>query len=198
MVRLRPWWQHALGGVVLALFGWWAFVRGTRVPLLGWIDLAIHEFGHLWTMVFPDIVSAAMGSGTQVLVPLLLAGVFLLRERDVLGGALCLGWAATSLQDASVYIGDAPYQRLPLIGGYHDWDRVLGFHLDALDAADELARVVWTCGLLLLLAAAALLAWAGWASWSGGDAGAAAATDEAPEGLPSSWSLPATRRGPRA
>src|SRR3712207_2213091 len=107
----RPRWQYGAGAAAVALMGVFAFVRGTRVPLLGWIDLAIHEFGHVWTAPFPDVVTAAMGSGTQVCVPLLLAGAFLVRNRDLLGFGLCAAWAATSLQDASTYIADAPYQR---------------------------------------------------------------------------------------
>lgn len=113
--------RYLAGLPVLALLGVNAFVRGVRVPLLGWIDLAIHEAGHVLALPLPDIGMAAMGSGLQVGMPLLFVVVFWLRERDVLGAALCLGWAGTSFQDASVYIADAPYQRLPLIGGEHDW-----------------------------------------------------------------------------
>ena len=39
---------------------------------------------------------------------------------------LCLAWAGTSAHEASIYIADAPYERLELIGGYHDWAFVLG------------------------------------------------------------------------
>lgn len=149
--------RYLAGLSVLALMGVNAFVRGVRVPLLGWIDLAIHEAGHVFAIPLPDIGMAAMGSGLQVMVPLLLAAVFWARERDVLGTSLCLGWAGTSFQDASLYIGDAPYQRLPLIGGEHDWAWVLGPRgLDRLEAADELARAAWTTGLVLWAVALAL------------------------------------------
>ena len=104
---------------LLCLLGFQAFVRGVRVPLLGWIDLAIHEAGHLFFMPLPDLGTAAMGSGFQVFVPLFLAAAFWWREHDPLGTAVCLGWAGTSMQDASVYIADAPTQSLQLIGGLH-------------------------------------------------------------------------------
>lgn len=149
--------RYVAGLPVLALMGVNAFVRGVRVPLLGWIDLAIHEAGHVLAFPLPDLGMAAMGSGLQVLVPLLFAAVFWLRERDVLGTALCLGWAGTSLQDASLYIADAPFQRLPLIGGEHDWAWVLGPRgIDQLAWADELARVAWLAGLASWVAGAAL------------------------------------------
>lgn len=153
--RLRG--RYVAGLPVLALMGVNAFVRGVRVPLLGWIDLAIHEAGHVLAFPLPDIGMAAMGSGLQVAMPLLLAAVFWLREHDVLGTALTLGWAGTSLQDASVYIADAPYQRLPLIGGEHDWAWILGPRgVDQLAWADDLGRLAWATGLLLWLAGTAL------------------------------------------
>jgi hypothetical protein len=155
----RDWWQargrYLAGLVLLAFFGLQAFVRGVRVPLLGWIDLAIHEAGHLFAIVLPDLLTAAAGSGFQVFVPLFLAGVFWFKERDALGTAVGLGWAGTSLQDASVYVADAPFQRLQLIGGEHDWAFVLG-RLGRLDLADDLARAVWVGGLLVWLLAVGL------------------------------------------
>jgi hypothetical protein len=149
-----------VGGVfVCLLFGWIAFVRGARVPLLSLVDLGFHELGHFLTYPFPDVVTAMMGSVTQVAVPLGVALYFLLLRRDLLGGGVCLAWAATSAQDASVYIADAPTQALPLLGeGIHDWAFVLGrFH--ALDAAGTIAAGVKAFGLALLFAGFALCAW---------------------------------------
>lgn len=149
--------RYVAGLAVLALMGFNAFVRGVRVPLLGWIDLAIHEAGHVFAFWLPDIGMAVMGSGLQVVVPVFLAAVFWLREHDPLGASLCLGWAGTSFQDASVYIADAPFRRLPLIGGEHDWAWVLGPRgIDQLAWADELARTAWAIGLLLWVAGVTL------------------------------------------
>ncbi len=135
------------------MFGFYAFVRGTRVPLLGLVDLGFHELGHLLTYPLPDVITAAMGSITQVLVPVGLALYFLIVRRDLLGGGVCLAWAATSAQDASVYIADAPFQRLQLIGGEHDWAFVLGpEHLNMLGSAHTIAAVVKGVGMLFLFA----------------------------------------------
>jgi hypothetical protein len=152
-------WRYAVGGLVCLVFGWFAFVRGTGVPLLGLVDLGFHELGHLVTYPFPDMVTAMMGSVAQVAVPLGIALYFLLIRREPLGGALCLAWAATSAGSVSTYIADAPRQSLPLLGeGIHDWAFVLG-RLHALDRASAIAVSVKAFGLVLLFAGFAICVW---------------------------------------
>lgn len=179
----RRWWHHVAGAPVLLAFLWWPFVRGGRVPVLGWLDLAVHEFGHVATLLLPRVVNLAMGSGIQVALPLAIAAGLWWRSRDPLGAGLALGWAGTSAQDASSYIADAPTQALPLIGGVHDWATLLGpQHLDALWAADDLARLTWVAGLVMVLAASTLVGWHGWLAWQ-------SRADEAhPADLPLGWS----------
>jgi hypothetical protein len=150
--RYRPAaWCAAL--VWCALAGWFAFVRGTRVPLLSGVDLGFHELGHLIMYIFPinQVLTAAMGSIMQCAVPTGLAAYFWFRRDDALSASVCSAWAATNFQDASVYIADAPYQRLELIGGEHDWAFVLGpQHFDRLQDAHAIATVVRTAGMILL------------------------------------------------
>jgi hypothetical protein len=154
----RNTWRWLVGLAACGALGWWAFVRGTRVPLLSLVDLGFHELGHLLTYWLPDVITAMMGSINQVLVPVALAGYFLWR-RDRLAAGLCLAWAGTSAQAASVYVADAPYQALPLIGGEHDWAFVLGpEHFDVLNRAGLIASYVKGVGLLLWLAGTALCA----------------------------------------
>ena len=58
---------RSLAGITACLtLGYFAFVKGTRVPLLGGVDLGFHELGHLLTYVFPDVITASMGSITQI------------------------------------------------------------------------------------------------------------------------------------
>lgn len=148
-----PLWRDVGGAIACAALGLIAFAGDRRVPLLGWIDLAIHEFGHVATYVLPDLVTAMMGSIAQVAVPLLIAAYFLWR-RELVSGMLCLAWAGTSARDASVYIADAPYERLELIGGMHDWAFALGPEgFGALDRAAAVASVVHGAGLVLIVAA---------------------------------------------
>ena len=128
-------------------------MRDDSVPVLSLIDLAFHEFGHFATYVFSEPVTAIMGSVAQVAFPLAIAGYFAFRMRDWLAAALCLAWAGTSAQNVSVYIADAPYEELELLGGEHDWAYLLGPEVwDRLDDAESIAGTVDTLGILLLLA----------------------------------------------
>jgi hypothetical protein len=165
---------YVVAGLLVAMTLVWPFVRGLRVPLLGFVDLAVHEAGHVLFLWAPNDVMLAMGNGFQALVPLVFAFTFVVVHRDLAGGAATLGWAAAALQDASVYIADAPYRRLPLLGpeSSHDWWQLLGGH-GWLDAADGLSRVVWLAGLVVwLLAVVVLGVGVRWdAAWRAGQRG---------------------------
>jgi hypothetical protein len=153
-------WRFAAGALGCTVLGWFAYVHGTRVPLLGLVDLGFHELGHLLTYWLPDVVTAAMGSITQVGVPIGLASYFLWGRQDTVAAAVCLAWAATSARDAAIYVADAPYQRLELIGGEHDWAFVLGpSHLNLLDRAHLIAAMVNGAGIVMLFASVGLCAY---------------------------------------
>jgi hypothetical protein len=142
-----------------ALCGWFAFVGSQRVPLLSMADLGFHELGHLVTYILPinEVLTAAMGSIMQIAVPLALAAYFGWYRRDPLPMVGCLAWAATNFQDVSVYMADAPFQRLQLIGGEHDWAFVLGPDgFDRLQQAEHYASIVRGVGVLVLLTAICL------------------------------------------
>lgn len=149
---------------VIGLLAWFPVVAGSRVPLLGFFDLGMHELGHLVTMPLPQPLTAAAGSLTQILVPLGLAAYFLLRRRELLSAALCVAWCGANLYDVAVYVADAPYQRLPLLGGdnvIHDWAYLLGPDvMNALSSADELALALRGLGIVAFLTATGIALWA--------------------------------------
>lgn len=138
-----------------------AFVLGRDVPVLGLVDLGFHELGHLVTAPFGRTFSFFMGSGMQILVPAGLAGYFGLLRHDEMAAGLMVVWMGTSMQDVSVYVGDAPFQLLPLIGGEHDWAYLLG-HWGVMNRAEDLAGMVWTLGLLAAIAGLAWIVYEGW------------------------------------
>jgi hypothetical protein len=147
--------SYLSAGVVLFL-GWFAFVRDERPPILGHVSFGVHEFGHLLFSWSPKFTYVLMGNGTETLLPLAAGAAFVWYQRDWVAGGLCLAWSATTMQDAAVYIGDAPYQALPLFpeGAQHDWAYLLGpEQLDRLAWADELSTVVRGTGIACLVAA---------------------------------------------
>jgi hypothetical protein len=151
-------WKYFVGAIACVVLGLLGFTGDDRVPLLAFIDLGIHESGHLFTMWLPDMVMFMAGSVAQIAVPLVLAGYFFVRRHDVVGGALCLAWAGTSANQTSVYIADAPTEELQLVGGgIHDWATILGPEgFDAIQSADAVASAVSTAGAILVIAGAAL------------------------------------------
>lgn len=132
--------------------GTWSLLADADVPLLVYADLGFHELGHLIGYVVgpPEWVTAIAGTGMQVAVPLGAAVFLAAWRRDPFGATACLAWAATSLRNGAVYVADAPYERLPLIGGEHDWAYLLGEHWNALDAADDIAAGMRFAGWALL------------------------------------------------
>jgi hypothetical protein len=149
-------WRGLAAAAACAALGLLAFGRDARVPLLGWIDLCVHEAGHVATMLAPPLVTAMAGSIAQVALPLALAAAFWLVRGEPLSAMLCLAWAGTSAHDAAAYIADAPHERLALIGGTHDWAYALGPEgLDALAAAGAIAGVVRGAGFLMVVVATA-------------------------------------------
>ena len=159
MPRVTEWksvavWQVGLCLAWCTFVGWWAFVRDDRIPVLTFVNLGFHELGHLVCYLVPlvgTVVTASAGSVMQCLVPLGLGIYFVAWRRDRLAAAACLAWAAANFQEASVYIADAPFEELQLIGGEHDWATVLGpEHLDRLQDAGSIASTVRGIGIVIL------------------------------------------------
>ncbi len=155
---VRPW--HYLATIAFTgLCAWFVFHLGQRPPGLTYMDIAVHEVGHLVFRPFGELAMLVMGSGTQVLLPLCLAAFFLGFRRDLLTGSVLLAWTGEACGDAAVYVADAPRGELPLLGGggEGDWTRILGpEHLSRMHLADEYARNLRVVGALLMLTAVGL------------------------------------------
>jgi hypothetical protein len=121
----------ALGRILLTLalipvgrrmFGSWDDPTG--IPMIGDIDLAIHEFGHMLFMPFGiPILGETMvimgGSLTQIALPLVFAGYFVFskKHRDLHAATVCFWWAAVNVADVAIYAHDARARQLMLISG---------------------------------------------------------------------------------
>lgn len=150
---------------------------GSRLPLLGDIDVAIHEFGHMFFKPFGweflgETMMIAGGSLWQIAFPLIFAGYFLFNKehRDIHGATIALWWSAINMVDVSVYMADARARVLTLISGLtgqeddgHDFFQL--FSRYGILGKDTLyaGRLRVLAGTVMLISIAAGL----WVAWKG-------------------------------
>jgi hypothetical protein len=123
------------------------------------VHLPFHEAGHILFMPFGRLLMSLGGSLTQVLVPLVCLGTFLVKTRDTFGAAVALWWAGQSLMDVAPYIADARALQIILLGGRtgaevegHDWEAILSA-LGWLQYDILLGRLANLLGIALMLVA---------------------------------------------
>jgi len=98
------WWHHAGTIAFTGVCAYFVFRAGQRPPGLTYLDIAVHETGHAifgWAGEFWMLV---MGSGTQIVFPLLLGILFLAVRRDLLTGAVLLAWAGLMLAAVAISV----------------------------------------------------------------------------------------------
>jgi hypothetical protein len=156
--------RSALARVPLLLYGifllWKTALHPEVFTPVDWLDLAVHEMGHVVFMPLGQWLGVAGGSIAQLVAPLFGAWQFL-RQRDYFAAAFALGWLGESLANLSVYINDARAQDLPLanlFGGdpIHDWNFLLA-SVNRLASDHAYALRVRTLGFFF----AALFVWQG-------------------------------------
>ncbi len=152
----------ALG--VCAIYGWFAIVKDVQVPVLVFLDIAVHEVGHTIFSPFGDLTMLIMGTGFQILFPFVVGVVFAVWKRNLIALGVCLAWSANAMCDGARYIYDAPRGELMLMGasdGLGDWSKILGpEHFDKLYLADGLSAQVRTVGIFTWFVAIGLVAFA--------------------------------------
>jgi len=152
--------------LLIAVWGWFALVKNDQTPIFVYLNIAVHETGHVLFRPFGELTMLMMGSGFEVLFPLAVGIYFLLWKRDLVATAVSWGWAASALASAATYIGDADDGRLALLGATGpdaagDWERILGAEFfDKVFLADRIAGTVRAVGFLLWIVALGLAVWA--------------------------------------
>ena len=133
-----------LAGVAAIAAMWLVGIeQDERIPVLTYVNLGIHELGHMLTYSWSEVVTAMMGSIAQVAVPALIAVYFFIFRSDWVVAGVCLAWAATSATEVALYVADAPVRKLDLIGDKHDWAFILGPEgYDAMEKSASLARTI--------------------------------------------------------
>jgi len=132
--------------------------------ILHLVNLPFHEAGHVLFMPFGRFMTTLGGSLMQIVVPLVCAGVLLVKTRDQFGASVATWWCGENFLDLAPYIDDARSLQLVLLGGYtgaevegHDWEYILAslgwLHLDR-----TLGATAHRLGILIMAAA---LVWGG-------------------------------------
>ncbi|MBI2959050.1 MAG: hypothetical protein HYY28_01950 [Betaproteobacteria bacterium] len=136
-----------------------SFIHAPMVP--------IHEFGHVLFRPFGEFMMLLGGSLFQAGLPLVLAGIFLLKNRDPFAASVMLWWSAVAVMDIAPYVYDAQQpQHILLTGrtgdtGAHDFIDVLGA-LGLLNRARAVGYGVHAFGVVML---AGSIAWGAALVW---------------------------------
>jgi hypothetical protein len=111
------------------------------------IDLFIHETGHLIFSIFGRFIGFLGGSLFQIIIPV--ATILVFARSSLRSIPFTLYWTGQSMVNVSIYIGDAPYQRLHLISraAIHDWKWLLNY-TGTMEYAGDIAGTVNAVGLL--------------------------------------------------
>jgi hypothetical protein len=123
------------------------------------VNLPIHETGHLLFAPFGHFVSVAGGSLFQVIVPLVFFGYFVWHGKPF-SAAMVLFWVGQSILNVYVYANDAVVMQLVLLGGYtgsegsfHDWNFLLT-ETGLIDSTKTVAGLIRFLGTATIFAAA--------------------------------------------
>jgi hypothetical protein len=141
---------------VLLLLSWKVIARGITFESQGFLlaildgaNLIFHEAGHVLFSPFGDFLQYLGGSLMQILIPAICGAYFWLHQQRS-ASAVTLFWTGESLTNVAIYVADARRMELPLIGGDHDWNYLLG-RLNLLNQAESLGRFVFVLGVITIL-----------------------------------------------
>jgi len=167
----KQFWGRVAFYVVIFVWGWYFILLDFRTGEIGEsfmhrVNLAFHEAGHVAFIPFGRFMTILGGSLGQLIMPLIVMGVFLWKQHDGFGAAVGLWWTGQSLMDLAPYIDDARSQVLPLVGGgtgadrpgAHDWNNILS-DLGLLQQDHRIAWMADALGTVIVLVA---FAWGGY------------------------------------
>lgn len=129
--------------------------------------LVFHEAGHVLFMLFGEFLTIAGGTLMQLIVPAVLCGALLLKNRDPFGAAIGLWLLGVSLLDVAPYAYDALHPQLMLLGGHtgeeggHDWIYLLS-KLGLLPRSQGIGWLIHKLGAAVVLLS---IYWAAWLLW---------------------------------
>jgi hypothetical protein len=125
-------WARAALLPIFAIWGMWLIGRDFRDGEIGASFLhgpllVFHEAGHVIFRLFGEFLMILGGTLGQLLMPAILAGALLLKNRDPFGASIGLWLLGVSFLDIAPYVYDALQPQLMLLSGTtgeeggHDW-----------------------------------------------------------------------------
>jgi hypothetical protein len=126
--------------------------------------LIFHEAGHAIFMPLGHWMMILGGTLGQLIMPLILGGALLVKNRDPFGAAVGLWFLGVSVMDVAPYMYDALHPQLMLLSGStgeeggHDWIYLFS-SVGLLQKAQVIGSVTHKLGALVTLLA---LAWGTW------------------------------------
>lgn len=150
---------------VLLAYLVYADIRFLRDPMsstmFSGITLAFHEMGHLLFSFAGHFIGSLMGSGMQILIPIVVIVVFY-RQDDYFGMAVGGFWLSFAMFELATYVGDARAMELPLVGftddPEHDWHYLLSA-TGLLNLDTTFAFLLRASAVVIGLASLALAVW---------------------------------------
>jgi len=127
--------------------------------------LIFHEAGHVLFRPFGEWMTIFGGTLGQLLMPALLCGALLLKNRDRFGASIGLWLFGVSLLDVAPYMYDALHPQLVLLSGGtgedggHDWIYLFS-SMGKLHRAQAIGAATHKLGALVVLSAL------GWGAWT--------------------------------
>ena len=169
-VDVTAWWARA---ALLAALALWSFFLMRMDYRTGEIAqsflhrplLVFHEAGHVVFMAFGQWLMVLGGTLGQLLMPMLLAGALLWKNRDPFGASVGCWFLGVSVMDVAPYMFDALQPQLMLLsgstgenGGPHDW-------IYLFDSLGLMPRAQMIGGLIHKIGALLVLLSLGWGAW---------------------------------
>ncbi|MGB2869035.1 MAG: hypothetical protein WBD36_11330 [Bacteroidota bacterium] len=171
----------------------WMSPKGPQTGFLNsmlhmWIDLPIHEGGHMLFFWLGRTMTILGGSFWQIAFPLIWFGIAIRQRHWVAPHALI--WGSVNMLDVSLYMRDAPFRIIPLLGGGHsghDWYNLFrGW--DMLKDAEMVADVTYYTGIVV--GWGAIVCGVAWATYKYFNPAPFALESAAPVVLPSKEQIP--------
>jgi len=148
---------RVIGALIFAWYFMYCALNAQNWHFIDNVDLIIHEAGHWIFIFFGQTISIVGGSFNQVLIPFVFSVYFFLR-RDFYSASIVFMWFGYNFVNVSVYVADALYMNLPLLGGdsvIHDWNFLLE-KFDLLNQAHLFGSIIRTIGIFVIITGAVL------------------------------------------